>query len=83
MWKCPFCKCDPFHWVDNGVGMERVAVTCCDLGIELIQYQSKFARQTLANMRSHSPRKKARAMKVLRNYDMRPQRKGRIRPEGW
>ena len=31
---CPFCGRDPFHYVDNGVGMEAVAVTCCDLGIE-------------------------------------------------
>jgi hypothetical protein len=29
---CPFCDNDPFHYVDNGVGMEAVAVTCCDLG---------------------------------------------------
>lgn len=31
---CPFCGCDPFHYVDNGVGMEAVAVTCCGLGDE-------------------------------------------------
>ena len=29
---CPFCGRDPFHRIDNGVGMEAVAVTCCDLG---------------------------------------------------
>lgn len=29
---CPFCGCDPFHYVDIGVGREAVAVTCCDLG---------------------------------------------------
>jgi hypothetical protein len=34
---CPFCGHDPYHYVDNGVGMERVAVTCCDLGIALFQ----------------------------------------------
>lgn len=32
MTTCPFCGCDPFHYVDNGVGMEAVAVTCCELG---------------------------------------------------
>jgi hypothetical protein len=32
MTTCPFCSCDPFHYVDNGLGMEAVAVTCCDLG---------------------------------------------------
>lgn len=32
---CPFCGVDPFHYIDNGVGMEAVAVTCCELGIAL------------------------------------------------
>lgn len=34
MASCPFCGCDPYHYVDNGVGMERVAIVCCELGIE-------------------------------------------------
>lgn len=29
---CPFCGRDPFHYVNNGIGMEAVAVDCCDLG---------------------------------------------------
>ena len=29
---CPFCGRDPFHYVDNGIGMEAVAVDCCELG---------------------------------------------------
>lgn len=33
--RCPFCGRDPFHYVDNGVGMEAVAVICCELGVEL------------------------------------------------
>lgn len=36
---CPFCGRDPYHYVDNGVGMERVAVTCCDEGIALFQHR--------------------------------------------
>jgi hypothetical protein len=32
MTDCPFCGRDPFHYVDIGVGMEAVAVTCCDFG---------------------------------------------------
>lgn len=31
---CPFCGCDPYEYVDNGVGMEPVAITCCSLGRE-------------------------------------------------
>lgn len=30
---CPFCNRDPYHYVDNGVGMEAVAVVCCEPGI--------------------------------------------------
>lgn len=37
---CPFCGQDPYHYVDNGVGMERVAVTCCELGIELFDHRN-------------------------------------------
>lgn len=29
---CPFCGRDPFHYVDNGVGFEAVAVVCCENG---------------------------------------------------
>lgn len=32
MTTCPFCKRDPFHYVHNGLGMEAVAVVCCELG---------------------------------------------------
>lgn len=35
---CPFCKLDPYHYVDTGVGYARVAVVCCDRGIGLIQH---------------------------------------------
>lgn len=35
---CPFCGRDPYEYVDIGVGFERVAVSCCDLGIALLQY---------------------------------------------
>lgn len=37
MSECPFCGRDPFHYVDNGVGMEAVAVTCCELGDQLFR----------------------------------------------
>ena len=33
--RCPFCKQDPYHYVDIGVGYAPVAITCCDLGIAL------------------------------------------------
>ena len=33
--QCPFCNHDPYHYVDNGIGMEAVAITCCEPGIAL------------------------------------------------
>ncbi len=72
---CPFCKNDPFEYVDVGVGFVPVAVTCCDLGYELIRADpTKKARQTLRQMRSYSPRQKARAMKTLREYGLREEK---------
>lgn len=32
MTTCPFCERDPFHYVDIGIGMQAVAVDCCELG---------------------------------------------------
>lgn len=42
--KCPFCRRDPYHYVDIGVGMQRVAVTCCDLSIGLAEYSADDAQ---------------------------------------
>lgn len=30
---CPFCGGDPYEYVDIGVGLQPVAITCCELGI--------------------------------------------------
>ncbi len=65
---CPFCKRDPFHYVDNGIGYEPVAIVCCDLGIALWA-NDKTAKQILRFRRSHSPRKKARAQRLLRKME--------------
>ena len=67
MKKCPFCHYDPFEYVDIGVGMVPVAVSCCDLGIDLYR-GGKKAVQALEFMQSPSPRKKARAMRIIREY---------------
>jgi hypothetical protein len=64
---CPFCKCDPFHYVDNGIGFERVAITCCEAGIDLFGggKNAKAARRALRDMRNPSPRAKARAKRWI------------------
>ena len=62
---CPFCKRDPYEWVDIGVGYQAVAVSCCEEGVSLIQYGDKTLRKVLVLRRSHSPRKKARAKRLL------------------
>lgn len=32
---CPYCGCDPYHRVDNGLGMEAVAIDCCEIACAL------------------------------------------------
>ncbi len=66
---CPFCKCDPYEWVDIGVGYQAVAVSCCEAGVSLIQYGDKVLRKVLSLRSSHSPRKKARAKRLLEAWE--------------
>lgn len=42
---CIFCGRDPYHYVDNGVGWQPVAVECCDLGIGLYQYRDELLQK--------------------------------------
>lgn len=66
---CPFCKHDPYEYVDVGVGMAPCAVTCCNLGYQLFDWRAdgRFARKLLALRRSYSPRKKARYKRLMEN----------------
>ena len=66
--RCPFCKCDPYHYVDIGVGYQAVAINCCEPGIALYQ-GDKRAKKILQLRRSHSPRKKARAARILAVFE--------------
>jgi hypothetical protein len=38
-WWCAFCGHDPYEYVNNGVGYERVAVTCCELGCAVYDHR--------------------------------------------
>lgn len=68
--RCPFCKHDPYEYVHNGLGLERVAVTCCELGYDLLSPGGdyKAAHKILSLMQSYSPRKKARARRLLEQH---------------
>ena len=69
---CPFCKCDPYEYVDVGICMVPVAVVCCELGMMLgsgDKTMSKFAWRILQLRRSHSPRKKARAKRMIEQME--------------
>lgn len=72
--RCPFCKHDPFHYVDVGVGYVPAAVNCCDEGVALYsRHVTPIKRKLLQVLRlrsSHSPRRKARARRILESlYD--------------
>lgn len=36
---CAFCGHDPYEYVDIGVGRERVAITCCELGCAVYDHR--------------------------------------------
>lgn len=68
MSNCPFCHCAPYHYEDVGVCYVHVAITCCDMGISLFagsKTERDAARRILHLRSSHSPRRKARAQKLL------------------
>lgn len=48
MSNCPFCGHDPYHYVDIGMGMEAVAVTCCELGVELFDHRNNTGDVTIS-----------------------------------
>ena len=69
MTQCPFCRHDPYHYVDVGTGMAPAAVNCCEFGITLFSRRPnkkdlKVVLQILEFRRSPSPRKKARAKRL-------------------
>lgn len=73
--RCPFCKHDPFEYVDIGVGYVPVAITCCDFGVVLYSPGKEYCRERalmqriLRLRRSHSPRQKARAKRLLNSLE--------------
>lgn len=66
--RCPFCKQDPYHYVDIGVGYAPVAITCCDLGIAL-HLGDKKVKKALRDMQNPSPRAKARAKRFIDKFN--------------
>lgn len=51
---CRYCNRDPYHRVDNGVGMEPVAVVCCEAGVEYYQYGHEPDEPTTSEYRAAS-----------------------------
>lgn len=62
--ECPFCHRDPYEYVDIGVGYERVAVTCCDLGVALIQYHEPRAERIYYLLTSSDKRRRRRGQRI-------------------
>ena len=63
---CPFCKCDPYEYVDVGVGMVPVAVNCCDAGIELHRPGPSQFKRALSLMCSDDPRRARHGRRLIR-----------------
>lgn len=41
---CPFCGLDPYDYIHNGLGLQPIAVTCCDGGVALFQYGMDYGK---------------------------------------
>jgi hypothetical protein len=69
---CPFCGCDPYHYVDNGVGMEAVAITCCELGVEYFTPPHKEPSETVTISRG-TFESFAEVFRAMRTLGMSPE----------
>ena len=65
--ECVFCKCDPYHYEDVGVGYVAVAVNCCETMCALVN-DDKKAKQILRLRRRGTPRSVKRANQIW--YDV-------------
>lgn len=64
---CPFCKRDPYHYEDVGIGVVPVAINCCDAMAGLYAGEKK-AKQLLRFQQSPSPRKYRRIKRLREHY---------------
>ena len=69
---CHFCRRDPYHYVDVGVGHVPVAIDCCETMIGLYHNEKK-AKQVLRLRETGRPRAVARANRIwLEHYGEGP-----------
>lgn len=64
MSNCPFCKRDPYHYEDVGVGFVPVAINCCETMCGLVAGDKK-AKQILRLRQRGTPRSVKRANRIM------------------
>lgn len=76
---CPFCGLDPYRYVHNGIGIEPVAVDCCELGIELFNRREKEPETITIGWSEFIAI--ANALRVMRDNDLEPGIYGQARAQ--
>lgn len=67
---CPFCRSDPFEYVDVGVGMVPVAVTCCELGMDLYSANGDpHIKRVVQLLESDNPRRVRRGKRRIKRLN--------------
>ncbi len=72
MTTCPFCGCNPFEYVDVGVGSVPVAVTCCELGHDYFTPPHQEASETVTISR-HTFNSIADIFRSMRTLGLSPE----------
>jgi len=71
--KCAFCGADPYEYVNNGIGLEPVAVTCCELGCAVYDHRYDDAAEitvTSAELREIASRIAAQDWQIKRRDNL-------------
>ena len=68
--RCPFCGLDPYEYVDTGIGLQAVAVTCCEFGIEYFDWQISNPRiDRIGDLLLGDCRRRRRGARLLKQLE--------------
>lgn len=66
---CPFCGMYPYEDVDIGVGVEHVAVNCCEMGHGLLVDGNKELAHIAGLLQSNNERDVEKGIDLAAKYD--------------
>lgn len=68
--ECPFCGLDPYEYVDTGVGLQAVAVSCCEFGISYFDWRIKdVVIDRIGDLLMGDKRRQRRGKRLRKKYE--------------